>query len=177
MTCYSRDPEAIAERIRQADVLLKKYGFPKAEISLSEWHYGPAQWGTDGHFGCGEFYRTVSGAFCVSSLIRFLDTPLSVAYYYSWALGHWGLFDELLKPYPVYHALAFFAEMAACVNRLDVSGGTDCVDVLAGTAENGKVKMLLSCFKSEAVQFLLPSRERRPAGSHPATVARWSRAN
>ncbi len=148
-TCYSRDPGFFAGCAKAASVLQKKYGFNRLENFISEWHYWPKDF-----MGIytGEMDHAENAAFSICALIRMLDAGVDMAYYYAWSIGRtFSLLPQEFNPLPVYYALCYFTEMAACKSRLipEITGSKhEDIDLLAGVCEDGSVKLLVSGFKA-----------------------------
>ena len=157
-TAYARTPDEYVNDVETVQRIMDEFGYgSETELNLSEFHYAPSPWNLQG-YNASEMHDHVSAAFATTTLIRFLDTRLSYAFHYAWQLSCWGLFDKYLKPYPLYYGLKYFTEMSKCAKRLslDVSGELPHdVCLLAGTLENGNAKLLVSCFKSPKLRFII----------------------
>ncbi len=161
-TAYARTPDEYVEDVETVQKIMDEFGYgPETELNLSEFHYAPSQWNLEG-YNSSEMHDHVSAAFAVTTLIRFLDTRLTCAFHYMWQASCWGLFDKFMKPYPLYYGLKYFTEMSKCTRRLslDVDGELPHdVRLLAGTLENGNAKLLISCFKSPRLAFVINAPE------------------
>lgn len=161
-TGYARMPDEYIDYVNKLQAIMEQYGYgPETELNMSECHYAPSEWTTQG-YNAPEMHDHTSAAFAATTLIRLLDTRLSYAYHYAWHTSCWGLFDAYQRPYPLYYALKYFTEMSKCANRLslDVNGDVpNDVRMLAGTLDNGDAKLLISCFKSPKLRFVLKAPE------------------
>jgi len=157
-THYPRDLDStrdICFRIRE---ILDGFGFTETKIVISELHFGCSSWAragdwTDGHDS------SMNAAFTASILTRLMDVDsLDIAFYYAWANDIvWGVYRKTWprRLVPVYFGLQFFNRVAAdCRERLAVTcDADDTVEVLAGKTEDGKVRLLVSCFESRKTAF------------------------
>jgi len=153
-TAYSRDPGEFAERAVKAKEILRKYGFDKTENYISEWHYWPTDFLQN---YTGEMEHASNAAFSVSALIRMLNSgAVDMAYYYAWGCGRsFSLVPPGFDPLRVYYALCYFTEMTG-LQRIAVEADVpEDVDLLACAAEDGSLRLLVSCFKAARAQFEL----------------------
>ena len=153
-TLYSREPGTFVQVAAAASEILKKNGFGQAELFLSEWHYWPKA--IDGNYS-GEMERTANAAFSVSALIRMLDSGIiGMAYCYAWSCGcNFSLVPAEFAPIRAYYALCYFTEMAG-MERIGIAADLPKdIDLLAGIAEDGSVRLLISCFKAPRAKFAL----------------------
>ena len=161
-TQYARKPDEFIESVEKIQNIMDQYGYgPETEFNISEWHYSPSSWNLQG-YNAPEMHDHVSAAFATTTLIRFLDTRLTCAFHYLWQASCWGLFDKFMKPYPLYHGLKYFTEMAQCASRLALDVDAEMpkdVCLLAGTLENGNARLLVSCFKSPKLTLVIKAPE------------------
>ena len=157
-TGYARKPDEYVDYVEKLQAIMEQYGYgAETELNISECHYAPSEWNAQGYYA-PEMHNHISAAFAATTLIRFLDTRLNCAYHYAWQTSCWRLFDEYLKPYPLYYGLKYFTEMSKCVQRLslDVEGDVPHdTRLLAGVLENGNAKLLVSCFKAPRLTFII----------------------
>jgi hypothetical protein len=161
-TGYARKPDEYLDYVERLENIMDQYGYgAETELNISECHYAPSEWTANG-YNAPEMHDHVSAAFAATTLIRFLDTRLTCAFHYAWQISCWKLFDAYLRPYPLYYGLKYFTEMSKCSMRLalDVKGTVpNDVRLLAGTLENGDARLLVSCFKSPRLNFIVKAPE------------------
>ena len=153
-TSYSREPGSFVQVAATASEILKKYGYGKTEIYISEWHYWPKAF--LGNY-TGEMERAENAAFSVSALIRMLDSGVvDMAYYYAWGVGRcFSLAPAEFDPLRAYYALCYFTEMAG-MKRIGIEANLpEDVDLLSGFAADGSVRLLISCFKAPRAKYAL----------------------
>ncbi len=148
-TTYQRSPEGMCADIRAARQLLDERGFTRTELEISEWHLAPDSW-TD---MSGETGRKLIGiesaAYTAAVLIAAQDEPVDHMFYYAAFVSVWAIMDVLaMRPYPVYHALRAFAEVAhgkrvAALPLRPAEG----VYALATVEAADKGALLVSCYK------------------------------
>lgn len=155
ITQYYRELEEIPNTLKTMKAILDKHGFGDTKIIVSEWHLGPKTWGTAGDLVGNGFHSSMNAAYAASTLIRIMDfEALDVAFFYAWCNDVWGVFDTAWprERRPVYFGLQFFNALAAdCVERIAVS--CEDADVLAAKTADGKVRLLVSCYETEAKSF------------------------
>ena len=151
VTQYYRDLDAIPNTIQTMRTMLDAHGFTETSIVVSEWHLGVLDWNKVSQPANG-FEEAISAAYSASTLIRLMDCEaLDIAFFYSWTNTSWAVYANGVRR-PVYFGLLYFNELAAaCTERLAVS--CEGADVLAGKTKDGKVRLLVSCFESEAKSF------------------------
>lgn len=149
---YSDKQEKITSSPRIARDLLDEYGFKKAEIHLTEWHFH-CGWGSDcvnqrEAFLYGEMTGPHSAAYLASTLIRWQEEPIDMGHYYTGSTGGgYSLFDRLGNPLCGYYAFDFFNQTANLPRIEAVSENPD-LDVLASS--DGKIiRLLIAAFKAE----------------------------
>lgn len=164
---YSDKPEKIVSSPRIIRDLLDEYGFPKAEVHLTEWHYH-CGWGSEcgtqrEKFLYGEMVGPHSAAYLVSALIRWQDEPIDMGHYYTGSTGGgYALFDNLGEPYCGYYAFDFFNRTAK-FPRIEAVSSNQRLAVLASS--DGKViRLLIGAFKSEQgdIRFRITGRKLTP---------------
>lgn len=142
-TSYGREPGHFAECAVTAKEMLKRYGYDKTEVFVVEWHMWPKCWM---QYYDGEMDGAGNAAFTVCAMIRMLDCgAVDMAYFYAWAVGR--VFSLVTNgPIRTYYALCRYSEMAG-LQRIGIDADLpEDVNMLAGTAENGTVKLLISGF-------------------------------
>lgn len=153
-TSYSREPGAFAQAAVRASEILKQNGFGKTEIFLSEWHYWPKVF--LGNY-TGEMEHAENAAFSVSALIRMLNSGVvDMAYYYAWSVGRsFSLVPPAFDPLRVYYALCRYTETTG-MRRIEINADLpEDIDLLGGVSEDGRVRLLISCFKAPRAKFEL----------------------
>jgi len=154
-TIYGRELDVVLERIAKYREIAAKVGFSGLPIHIAEWHLRPLDWKKTSHMEANGYLSAESAAYAVSFLTTMLDTEdLEVAYYYSWATAIWGVLNfrsDEYDPLPVYYGLQFFQKLAtAGCRRISVTAeNLNGATVLAGVTEEGKVRVLVSCFMQE----------------------------
>ena len=137
---YDRNPEKVAELIRQKRKLLDERGFSATKISIGEWHWGPLSWHAHGgartpgaeRAWIADLTGVDAAVYAAALMIRMQDEPVDYMHYYSMKSRVWGLFGDDLLPMKTYWAFKAFAETAACPERVrSSSDGQPGVHVLA----------------------------------------------
>ncbi len=155
-TVYTADIDFIPDTVRFIRAKLDEYGFVNTGISVSEWHLGPMSW--VGAYlpsspGC-DFERPQNASYTSSTLIRLMDLPVDAAFFYAWACVGWSsvtLYDGLYRPLPCYYGMKYFTDVACAKKRLAVTKDAEPeVDVLAAETEDGKIRLLVSCYGGAA---------------------------
>ena len=151
VTQYYRDLDAIPNTVKTMRNMLVERGFTETSIIVSEWHLGVGDWSNVGDPANG-FEKSISAAYSASTLIRLMDCEaLDIAFFYAWSITCWAIYNGGVRR-PVYFGLLFFNELAAaCTERLEVS--CEGAEVLAGKTADGKVRLLVSCYETEAKSF------------------------
>ncbi len=157
---YGKDPAGPAASAVAARKILDEFGFQKTETHLNEWHYINVGWNElrpnkrESFRGLRtKFQATLGGeaaAFAAAVLIRFQDTPLDVANFFTAAADtlHWSMFDEYGVPSTTYHAFRAFNELTQTPARVRVTAPPS-LDVCAGLSEDKqRAGVLLANFKS-----------------------------
>jgi len=157
-TLYTRSLEGESspkDLMPKAKAVMDKYGLSDIKYSFAEWHYGVTDWARTRCVTEYGFNSSESAAFSASLLIDLTDVDyFEIAYFYSWQTKMWALTDFLSEEQrllPVYYALMFFQKIATeCRERLAVSTDSDTkARLLAGKTEDGKTRVLVSCFAEE----------------------------
>jgi len=151
-TAYSREPGTFVKIAKEASKILKQNGFCKAELFISEWHYWPKVF--IGNY-TGEMEHTENAAFSLSALIRMLNSGvIDMAYYYAWAVGRsFSLLPPAFDPLRAYYAFCYFTELTG-MQRIEIEANLpEDIDLLACIAEDGSVRLLVSCFKAPRSKF------------------------
>jgi len=163
-TVYVREPEEMVEQINYTRHHLDRFGYKDAEVNIAEWHYGPISWDVCGVAGekaeqeRAEMRGINSAAFTAYSLSLFQDTPLTMSYFYTAFEDSFGLFNRDYLPNKDYYAFKAFAAIADCTQRIAASPRPHrSVRVLAGKRADGNVVLLVSCFKSGAMDLAIDS--------------------
>ena len=147
-TAYSRDPFAFAVKGRQMKEALRKYGYPEAEIFLSEWHLCPPSFTTVHQEKPGTL---LNAAFSLAALTD-MQTTFDMAYYYIWAsVGYYGLFSNPEKPYKVFYALSLYTEFISKKGKiLPVKMEKELPGTfhLASMDPEGKIFLLIARYRS-----------------------------
>lgn len=151
---YRLTPDEVVDAVYENRNLLDKYAFTDSGVVISEFHLRPKTWEWRGEDDYVDFYTSKSAAYSVSSLTRLMDIDwFEVAYFYSWAIGVWGIADMRTKdftPLPVYYGLLFFQKLATeCTERIKSECSDVDVTVLSGKTKEGKIRVLISCFDTE----------------------------
>ena len=154
-TCYWREIDIACEQVENYRKIMDKAGLYDTKYVLTEWHFGVPDWSRTGYMSENQFNTVHNAAFSAGLLTKLMDIDyLDVAYYYSWGCSVWAVYDMLsedLHLMPVYYGLMLFQNVAAeCKTRLY----TECDEekntyVLAGKTEDGKTRLLLTCFGNE----------------------------
>lgn len=165
-TTYVRDPEQLGVFIEQTRALLDKHDFAHTEVNIAEWHYGPESWAIHGETtdAAVRMFEEVGGihsaVFTAYALSLFQDTPLDMGYYYSTTGYCWGLFTEIRRPNKNYYALKAFADMADCSERIAATPRPHpAVRVLGGRHADGRITLLVSCFKAQSMEIAIDTGE------------------
>lgn len=151
---YSRDPEALRERIFETRKMLDEVGFPKARVGVAEWHYGPTGWQdlnnnpAKAKATTADLQGIDSGVYSASVLARMQDSPADDLFFYVPSGKTWGFFDgSQLNP----NGLAFkaFKMMAAKgeAARVDVPSFPERGRYLLASKHGGKGWVMLCNFK------------------------------
>ena len=120
-TTYARHPEANAGLVRDIREYLDSNGFRKTEIVISEWHWGPVNWGSNVDMANRARFEKAwrddlcghdSTAFTAAMLVLMQDAPVDYMYYYAMKCSAWGLFDVSGTPCGSYYAMMAFARLA-----------------------------------------------------------------
>ena len=155
--CYTADPYGwIQETPGKIRELLDKYGFPKAEIHLNEWHYFHGDWHRlrndpdyKDHMYEHEMKGLDSAAFLTTVMILWQDTPLTYGAYYTCVGGGWGCYRTGSNAVtPSWYGLKAYGDIVRYPIRLEAVSPMKEVTVLAGEDENGNKEMLISAFKT-----------------------------
>ena len=157
-TMYTRNLEGELspnDLIPKAKAVMDKYGLSDTKYSFGEWHYGVTDWARTRCVTEYGFNSSESAAFSTSLLVDLMDIDyFEIAYFYAWRTAMWGLTDFLsedLKLLPIYYAFMFYQKIATeCSERLAISTDSDTkARLLAGKTEDGKTRVLVSCFAEE----------------------------
>ena len=154
-TIYGRDMAAVMERIANYREVTTRVGLTGLPIQVAEWHLRPLDWKKTSHMEANGYLSAESAAYAVYFLAEMMDLEdLEVAYYYSWATAIWGVLNfrtDEQDPLPVYYGLQFFQKLAAdgCRRITAETEGVRPSAVLAGVTEEGKTRVLVSCFDQE----------------------------
>lgn len=170
-TIYDRDPNNLLNQIATYHTIAEELGFHDMQYHLVEWHLGPISWDRTNYMEETGFDSAVSASYSSTALIKMMDVDyLRAAYFYAWATMMWSVLNfRTSKPcvYPVYYGLMFFQKLATeCTERLAVAIEDDNnIQVLAGRTDNGKTRLLISCYDKEDCTLLVDA-----AGATSATL-------
>ena len=160
--CYAADPYGwIQETPAKVRELLDKYGYPKAEIHLNEWHYFPGDWHRlrndpdyKDHMYNQEMKGLDSAAFLTTVMILWQDTPLTYGAYYTCTGGGWGCYRTGgTAVTPSWYGLKAYGDIVRYPVRLEALSPVKEVSVLAGEDADGNKEMLISAFKTGNVDY------------------------
>ncbi len=158
--CYSPDPYGwIQETPALVRKLLDENGYTDTEIHLNEWHYFPAEWARlrndpfyKDHMYNNEMKGLDSAAFLTTVMALWQDTPLDYGAYYTCVGSGWGCYKTGGNAKtPSWYGLKAFGEIVRYPVRLEAASSLKEVTVLAGENENGGKALLLSAFKTKAL--------------------------
>ena len=160
--CYAADPYGwIQETPAMVRDLLDKAGYKDAEIHLNEWHYFPGDWH---RLRCDPLYKTHmyeqemkgfdSAAFLTTVMMLWQDTPLTYGAYYTCGNSGWGCYMAASSgKTPSWYGLKAYGEIVRYPERLEAVSSMKEVTVLAGEDPDGNKAMLISAFKTGALDF------------------------
>jgi hypothetical protein len=152
---YSDKPEKIIAAPREVKALLDEYGFSRAELHLSEWHYHPG-WGS----GCtperqSRAFESMIGVDAATYLGAVLtgwqDTPITMGHYYtgSTLAGYPGyaLFGQGGVRTAGYFTMELFHRLTQQEHGLRFSS-SDASTWVLGAATGNRLMILISSFKT-----------------------------
>ena len=160
--CYAADPYGwIQETPGKIRALLDKYGYPRAEIHLNEWHYFPGDWHrlrNDSEYKKHMYEQEMKGldsaAFLTTVMILWQDTPLTYGAYYTCTSGGWGCYyDGTNAVTPSWYGLKAYGDIVRYPTRLEAVSSMKEVSVLAGEDEAGNREMLISAFQTGNMEY------------------------
>ena len=154
---YSNDPTAFSQQAVAARALCDRYGFPKCELIVNEWHYfgenytwtdmqrcsDPAVkariWdGPDSHNGIR------SACFTLATLANMQRSLLDQAYYYGCRhVGSWGFKDDMERKYKVFYALKLFGSLVKDYSDICESSSAGTVYTFAVKGADGRKALLV----------------------------------
>lgn len=149
---YAGDLDEIISEPAGVRALLDEYGFPDAELHLTEWHYWFKGFTKEAYCDMIDGIPGINAAvFATALLTAWQDSPLTMGYHYtigelSNAWGAWS-YGEPLK---LFYTLKTFTRIARCRERVKTETGNHNCQILAGIGESGKRSVLISDFKSGA---------------------------
>ncbi len=160
--CYAADPYGwIQETPGMVRELLDKYGYPKAEIHLNEWHYFLGDWHrlrNDPDYKTHMYEQEMKGldsaAFLTTVMILWQDTPLTYGAYYTCVGGGFGCYRTgTTAVTPSWYGLKAYGDIVRYPVRLEAVSPMKEVTVLAGQDKAGNKEMLISAFKTGNVDY------------------------
>lgn len=149
---YSDKPEKVIASPREVKALLDEYGFARAELHLSEWHYHPG-WGS----GCTlkrakRVYEQMLGidaaTYLGAVLCGWQDTPITMGQYYTAStMQGYALFEPGGIRTPGYYVMEQFHRLTQQERGLSLASSDDSTWALGG-ATGKRMLILLSSFKT-----------------------------
>lgn len=153
---YARTVDSNIAQVVTVKKYLEKYGFKNTELHLNEWHYFPLDWkelraaGSDKDKLYSKISNLESGVFSIATMIAWQDYPISVANYYTFANGNWGMLDNSNVPYGSYYPFMAFGKIVEYKNRVEASSSLKNAYVLASRNDANEPAVLIALFKTGA---------------------------
>lgn len=154
--CYTADPYGPIQRdVREARKMLDGHGYTATELHLNEWHYFPGEWSrlrSDSEYK-DRIYEQMRGlesaAFLSTVQALWQDVPLDMGCYYTATTTAWGLYKRAGDtPTKSYYGMKAFGEIVRYPERIAAESSSPDVTVLAGSASDGRMALLVSSFKA-----------------------------
>lgn len=164
--CYTDNVADLVEQPQRARRLLDSHGFTETETMINEWHYLLSWEGLHHNYTPDGYEKAMKGptgmfgidsaTFNISTIVGWHDTPLDSAYYYGCSEGTWGfvtLYGALNKNY--YSMYLVGQMMTRFPNRVNTSGGSGTVSLLAGTDDAGNCGILVADYRGTELEIPL----------------------
>ena len=145
---YAMDVEYMKKQVLLVRRMVTDYGYPDAELHLSEWHYTPSSFVSCPPRRKYRLYNDTmkqlhAAAYITGVLTVLQDTPLDMANYYTVTTTNFGLFTPERETTKSYYAMKAFGEIIRYPERLSMDSSGE-VHALAGRNENGEIAVLLT---------------------------------
>lgn len=161
---YNATPLAAIQNVIQAQKALDKFGFPDAEILITEWHYWNGNWRRLYDYNDPAYHEAkfteingpAGAAFAAATLLLFQDTTVARAHYYAGDTEEYGLFNYYGVPRKPYYAFKAFGQLLKTPQRVACTGGNKNDGLIIGAgldAEKQTAQILLSNFESKSSRF------------------------
>ncbi len=158
---YVSKPCFIKKSALELQSTLEKFGFPKAENLITEWHYWKGSWDklrVDPEYRKARFDELngpAGAAFCAAALLMLQDTSVSIANYYDTL--EWGLFENRSgTPKKTFYAFKAFGKLLETPRRVACTGANDeeGLAIAAGLSDDRQTaQILLANFESKSSRF------------------------